>query len=619
MKAASSGSLKWIYRRNERKKLAQRRGSSDQDFSPWLRELNEGEATRLLSLLLDLKEGSPHQGEGLGILRGEAKKQIDSFFLRNGYSFTHPASERQQTAEFIASHPDRALSLLRAWIARGDLLPEAKGRFTLAHENPHAKPIPRVTGSIPAQVSAETETFQPPSPLLLPGEGAVLEDELERRKRFVAWAQGTEGIESNVYQESLGRVVERYLPRVTSMARKIAKTIPGRVDLDDLLSAGKIGFLEAAPRYDPAHGTKFNTYVVYRIRGAILDELRHVDLEERTVRRLVKNLEKEGETGFSVEETAAAWRVDPDTARRALEVIQKGGPLSLEDLLGFEREGKRGKAAFPDKSVWDPSEKTDRDDLLYFMTRELTPQEKVILILRYQEDLTLEEAGDVLGISRSRVAQLWSALREKMGERVEPFREGKILMRLDSLGSRLRYARLAFGLSQPEAGKKAGMNFHVLTNYELSGLHPREENLRKLSAAYQVPPEWLLKGESPPDFLAERYLIKGREEVRRIEEERGRKGIPPGLLADQAEVVRGVYPFYVRGEVVPAPSVLERFRQAIETSDQWYRFPRYIKKQYLLPKGGLEELLLLLGMPRQLLPELDAAGLEEDLARRHSV
>lgn len=351
------------------------------------------------------------------------------------------------------------------------------------------------------------------------------------------------------------------------------------------------------------------------------------------MRKLVKDLEKEGEAGFSVEETAAAWRVDPDTARRALEVIQGGGPLSLKDILSFEREGKRGKAASLDGSVLDPLEKAEQEDLLDFMTRELTPREKAILILRYQRGLTVKGVGDVLGVSESRVAQIWSALHEKMGEQVEPFREGEILMRLDSLGSRLRYARLALGLSQREAGKKAGIpRADTLVNYESSKFYPEEGNLRKFSAAYHVPPEWFLKGESPPKFLEERYLVKGRDRVRRIEEERGRKGIPPGLLAQQAGVARGVYPFYVRGEVVPAPPVLRRLRQAIQTSDQWYRPPRYIKKQYLLPKGGLEEevapldpgtgleeFLLLLGMPRQLLLELDAAGLEEDLARRHSV
>src|SRR6187401_2897785 len=88
------------------------------------------------------------------------------------------------------------------------------------------------------------------------------------------------------------KIIREYAPLVKFIAQKIAVRLPANIELDDLLSAGIIGLMDAIDKYDPARDNKFKTYAEFRIRGAILDELRAQDWIPRSMREKAKFVEK---------------------------------------------------------------------------------------------------------------------------------------------------------------------------------------------------------------------------------------------------------------------------------------------------------------------------------------
>src|ERR1700677_4071992 len=88
------------------------------------------------------------------------------------------------------------------------------------------------------------------------------------------------------------KLIMEYAPLIRFIAQKIAVRLPSNIELDDLISSGVIGLMDAIDKYDPSRDNKFKTYAEFRIRGAILDELRNQDWVPRSVRESNKKEEK---------------------------------------------------------------------------------------------------------------------------------------------------------------------------------------------------------------------------------------------------------------------------------------------------------------------------------------
>src|SRR5712692_1948490 len=82
------------------------------------------------------------------------------------------------------------------------------------------------------------------------------------------------------------------LPQIKYIAQRIASKLPPNIEMDDLISAGILGLLDAVEKFDPLRGVKFKTYADRRIKGAILDSLRNLDWAPRSLRKKGKDLEK---------------------------------------------------------------------------------------------------------------------------------------------------------------------------------------------------------------------------------------------------------------------------------------------------------------------------------------
>lgn len=215
------------------------------------------------------------------------------------------------------------------------------------------------------------------------------------------------------------QLLVQYLPLVKYVAGKMMFSLPTCVDYNDLLSAGVMGLMGGLERYRPDQGVKFETFVLPRIKGAILDELRMLDWAPRSLRskarmveRASEQLEKElGRTASAIE-IANELKMDVQEYGNVIQELSKASLLSLDGSRVEENEKNTSmydllentQSENPQRSM----EKQEMKEILIEAIEELNEQEKIVMALYYYEELTLKEIGQVLNITESRVSQIHS-------------------------------------------------------------------------------------------------------------------------------------------------------------------------------------------------------------------
>ena len=213
------------------------------------------------------------------------------------------------------------------------------------------------------------------------------------------------------------QLITEYLPYVKRIVHRIAVHLPSTIDIDDLMNVGVIGLIQAVDRYDPKRDNKFMTYAVFRIRGAVLSELRSRDFLSRANRRKIRDLENvhlklEQKLGREVDDFEVAQELGVD-----IEQVHRTKQMSGISFISFEELGFSSK---------DEKEKlinylVDSDDDALAMTRlkelkaavagaieQLPEKERLVISLYYLDELTMKETGKVLNVTESRVSQIHS-------------------------------------------------------------------------------------------------------------------------------------------------------------------------------------------------------------------
>jgi len=218
-------------------------------------------------------------------------------------------------------------------------------------------------------------------------------------------------------QEQRERLILEHLPQVRLIARRIHERLPESVNLDDLISTGIVGLIQAIDNFDPRHGVKLKTYAEYKIRGAILDSLRGLDWAPRQQRRKVKQieaaigrLEQRCQRTPTEEEIAAELGLSIEDYREWL-VDVRGVNLGSFELATAEEDGRDLLAFVSDAEENWPStlvERAELERLLAEAIEKLPPIERTVLSLYYHEELTLREVAKVIKLHESRVSQLKS-------------------------------------------------------------------------------------------------------------------------------------------------------------------------------------------------------------------
>jgi len=219
------------------------------------------------------------------------------------------------------------------------------------------------------------------------------------------------------------RLVEQYLPLVKYNGERIWSRLPDGVELDDLISAGVFGLMDAINAFDLTRGVKFETYCVPRIRGAMLDELRTMDWVPRLVRSKASKLNEgikalESKLGRQPNENELAQQMGLSVAELE-KMISDANAVNLISLnkKWYETDSYKDVREIDileDKKGEDPTKRIQKSDLMRLVTKGLNRNERLIIILYYYEELTMKEIGATLDLSESRVSQMHSAIVQRL-------------------------------------------------------------------------------------------------------------------------------------------------------------------------------------------------------------
>jgi len=230
------------------------------------------------------------------------------------------------------------------------------------------------------------------------------------------------------------QLLDRYLGLVHHVARQVAARVSDVVEVDDLVSAGTLGLVQALESFDLSRGLAFSTFAMRRIRGSILDELRSRDWVPRSVRSkgrqfaaIVAQLESRLGRAPEPQEVADALSLDMATYWRWREEVDGAVLVSLDGSVSTEH----AEAASLEETLGDPAAPVPGELLaqeetvanLKHAIGMLPPKERTVLALYYYEELNLRQIAEVLHVTESRVSQIRTQALKRLQQRMVPAQE----------------------------------------------------------------------------------------------------------------------------------------------------------------------------------------------------
>jgi len=218
---------------------------------------------------------------------------------------------------------------------------------------------------------------------------------------------------TSVQKEQRDQRIIEHISLVKRIAYHLISRLPAHVQVDDLIQSGMVGLIEAAKNYDPSQGASFETYAGIRVRGAMLDDVRHADWSPRSLHRKMRQVreavhEIENKTGRDAKDQEVAEALD----------------LTLDEYYAIKRdssnshifsldqtEDESGPQSRLQSSQSEPLDSLQNNHLktsLAQVINELSAREQMVMSLYYNEELNLKEIGLVMEISESRVCQIHS-------------------------------------------------------------------------------------------------------------------------------------------------------------------------------------------------------------------
>lgn len=238
------------------------------------------------------------------------------------------------------------------------------------------------------------------------------QDKAKEFDKWILWKQ-----EGN--KDAEVELITRFLPLVTKVANRLAIGLPNTVDKDDLISFGRFGLLDALQKFDYTRGLQFETYAMWRIRGAMIDGLRENDWIPRTVRDKAKKIEE----AYNILEQRNL-RVPTDlevceylgmTEKELQQVLfdtSLASMVSIDEAVGDEDEQKTARHSYVvDEVTPRPEAIAESNSLKEVLTKtidKLPEKERLVVSLFYFEEMTLSEIAEIMSLSPSRISQLHS-------------------------------------------------------------------------------------------------------------------------------------------------------------------------------------------------------------------
>ena len=226
------------------------------------------------------------------------------------------------------------------------------------------------------------------------------------------------------------RVIQEFTHVVKSMAHRLAFRLPAYMDAEDLMSVGIMGLMDAMDKYDPTREAKFKTYAEFRIRGAMLDEIRSMDWIPRSVHERIALLQRTYSELLhrlgrppTDQEVGKELKMSPTELDDFLTRSRGAVVISLDDLGVQDADGHKIINVLTDSNQPDPlsllvSERARH--VLETAIHELPEKERTVLSLYYFEELTMKEIGQALKVTESRVCQIHSKAILHLKARLQP-------------------------------------------------------------------------------------------------------------------------------------------------------------------------------------------------------
>ena len=221
-----------------------------------------------------------------------------------------------------------------------------------------------------------------------------------------------------IKEDEREKTIEEFIPIIKHLAYKVCKGFEEGTIIEDLISAGIIGLLEAMEKYDVNRGIKLNTFAYMRIRGAMIDELRSKDWFPRSARskakkigEVIRKLENKLGRYPKEEEVAEELNIDLDDYLTMLKDYGNLSIVSIEDLSETAGEDKDRIIRYIVDESDDPEQYAEFAEMERILAEELDKipeRQKLVLTLYYHEDMNMKEIAKALGITEARVCQIHS-------------------------------------------------------------------------------------------------------------------------------------------------------------------------------------------------------------------
>ncbi len=230
-------------------------------------------------------------------------------------------------------------------------------------------------------------------------------------------------------------LIIQYAPFVKYIAGKMAMKVPPNISLDELISAGTLGLVDAVNKFDPVREIQFKTYAEFRIKGAILDELRGMDQFSRSIRKKIQAIEDAISTTDAKlgrpaedEEIAEEMGVGLEVYYELLADVQGYSILSLDEFIKAGSDHSETQESYKNqiKGEKTPVHYVDRMELKKVIAnalKTLTPKEQMVISLYYYDELTLKEIGSVMDLTESRISQIHTKAIIKLKMRLKSYYE----------------------------------------------------------------------------------------------------------------------------------------------------------------------------------------------------
>lgn len=239
-------------------------------------------------------------------------------------------------------------------------------------------------------------------------------------------------------------MLKEYLPLIRRLAHRLVSRLPDSIEVDDLINSGVLGLLDAVGKFDSERQIKFKTYAEFRIRGAMLDDLRSQDWASRSLRNDSNLLEStyaslEHKLGRPAEdyEVAEVLKLDLDEFYKLLGRARGISLVNFDDLAAADSEGSRNPmemvALIDGEDPFVLCQELELKEHFAAAIDKLGERDRIVLQLYYFEELNLKEVGEVLEVSESRVCQMRTQAIIRLRNRIKSLRRMKKSVRREEL------------------------------------------------------------------------------------------------------------------------------------------------------------------------------------------